>query len=111
MAETPELIKKSFQGFNKKNTASEMSFSDFGKLPPQALDLERAVLGALLIDSNAMDSILGIIEGKSFYNEAHKSIDNTIFIICISSPLSEIIKLIQTIVSLKILYVLQKMLC
>ncbi|MBK7957356.1 MAG: replicative DNA helicase [Bacteroidetes bacterium] len=74
MAETPELIKKSFQGFNKKNTASEMSFSDFGKLPPQALDLERAVLGALLIDSNAMDSILGIIEGKSFYNEAHKSI-------------------------------------
>jgi replicative DNA helicase len=43
----------------------------FGKVPPQATPLEEVVLGALLIDQNAMAMIVDVISPKSFYLEAH----------------------------------------
>jgi replicative DNA helicase len=46
-----------------------------GKLPPQAVDLEEAVLGSLMIDRNALDDIMTIIKTPDvFYKEAHKHI-------------------------------------
>ncbi|TXC81550.1 replicative DNA helicase [Luteibaculum oceani] len=45
-----------------------------GKLPPQAIDLEEAVLGALMLDSNALSDVLEILSPSVFYKEAHKKI-------------------------------------
>lgn len=43
-----------------------------GKIPPQALDLEQVVLGALINDNKAIDEVVGIIKsGVVFYKEAH----------------------------------------
>jgi replicative DNA helicase len=45
-----------------------------GKLPPQALDLEEAVLGALMLEKEALNSAIDILQAVSFYKEAHQMI-------------------------------------
>lgn len=45
-----------------------------GKLPPQALDLEEAVLGALMIEKDALSAVIDILKPESFYKEAHQRI-------------------------------------
>ena len=45
-----------------------------GRVPPQALDLEEAVLGALLIDKNALSKIVDILHSNAFYKEQHQLI-------------------------------------
>jgi replicative DNA helicase len=45
-----------------------------GKLPPQAIDLEEAVLGALMLEKEALNSAIDILQAKSFYKEAHQKI-------------------------------------
>lgn len=46
----------------------------FGKVQPQALPLEEAVLGAILLDSNALTIVLDILKPESFYLNAHNLI-------------------------------------
>ncbi len=47
---------------------------EHGKLPPQALDLEEAVLGALMLEKDAVNAAIDILQPKSFYKEAHQKI-------------------------------------
>lgn len=46
----------------------------FGKVQPQALPLEEAVLGAIMLDKEALPVVLDILRSDSFYLDAHKSI-------------------------------------
>lgn len=46
----------------------------FGKVQPQALPLEEAVLGALMLDREALPMIMDILRPESFYLEAHQHI-------------------------------------
>ncbi|MDP5202427.1 replicative DNA helicase [Flavobacterium sp. DG2-3] len=45
-----------------------------GKLPPQAIDLEEAVLGAMMIDKKGVDDVIDILQPDAFYKDAHKHI-------------------------------------
>ena len=45
-----------------------------GKLPPQALDLEEAVLGALMLEKNALNAVVEFLKPEHFYAETHKEI-------------------------------------
>ena len=45
-----------------------------GKLPPQVLELEEAVLGAMMIDKKGVDEVIDILQPDAFYKEAHKYI-------------------------------------
>lgn len=45
-----------------------------GKLPPQAVDLEEAVLGAMMIDKKGVDEVIDILQPDAFYKDAHKHI-------------------------------------
>ena len=47
---------------------------DYGKIPPQALDLEGAVLGAIMLEKDAILSVLDILKPECFYQEAHQKI-------------------------------------
>ena len=47
---------------------------DLGKIPPQALDMEEAVLGALMLEKEAVITIVDILRPESFYKEAHQKI-------------------------------------
>lgn len=48
------------------------------KIPPQAIDIEEVLLGALIIDENAYFDIKGIIPVEAFYKNQHQTIFNTI---------------------------------
>jgi replicative DNA helicase len=47
---------------------------DFGKVPPQANDMEEAVLGAIMLEKEAVISTLDILKPESFYKDAHQKI-------------------------------------
>jgi replicative DNA helicase len=57
----------------KLGTIGQQLF-EIGKLPPQAIDLEEAVLGALMLDKDALTNVIDILQPKSFYKEAHNRI-------------------------------------
>lgn len=63
--------KKNF--FKPRTTSSSISHG-LGKIPPQALDLEQAVLGALMIEKDALTVVLEILKPDSFYHEKHQKI-------------------------------------
>ena len=48
--------------------------TEIERLPPQDLDAERAVLGSLLIDPDAVVTISGKIQSEDFYREQHRAI-------------------------------------
>lgn len=50
-----------------------------GKIPPQALDLEEAVLGAMMIDKKGVDEVIDILSPEAFYSEGHQHIFQSIF--------------------------------
>ena len=49
-----------------------------GKLPPQAIELEEAVLGAMLIDKKGVDEVIDLLEPGAFYKTAHQNIFESI---------------------------------
>lgn len=50
-----------------------------GKIPPQALELEEAVLGAMMIDKKGVDEVIDILQPDAFYKDAHKHIFEAIY--------------------------------
>ncbi len=49
-----------------------------GKIPPQAIDLEEAVLGAMMLNQNALNEIIDILNPDMFYKENHARIYSAI---------------------------------
>lgn len=45
-----------------------------GKVPPQAVDMEEAVLGALMLDKNAIALVIDLLKPETFYHDAHQLI-------------------------------------
>jgi hypothetical protein len=45
-----------------------------GKIPPMALDLEEAVLGAIMIEADAFKYVVDILKEESFYKDTHQKI-------------------------------------
>lgn len=60
-------------GNRSKLLARDISES-LGKLPPQALDLEESVLGALMLEKNALTAVIEFLRPEHFYTEQHKEI-------------------------------------
>ncbi len=48
------------------------------KVPPHNDDAEKATLGALLLDSSAFDTVVGIVRPRDFYKNSHKLIYETL---------------------------------
>ncbi len=59
------------RAITKKSSPSPF---DMGKIPPQAVELEEAVLGALLLERDALTSVIDILRPEIFYKEAHQKI-------------------------------------
>ncbi|KAF0201851.1 MAG: replicative DNA [Bacteroidetes bacterium] len=65
---------------NKKGTRSPglSDIFEHGKIPPQALDLEEAVLGAIMLEKDALAAIIDVIRPDAFYKDAHQIIFQSI---------------------------------
>ena len=57
-----------------KRTISSVDYLDHGRVPPQAVDLEEAVLGAMLLEQDAVSNVIDILKEDVFYKEAHQKI-------------------------------------
>ncbi len=51
---------------------------EHGRIPPQALEFEESVLGAILIEKDALNTVMEILKPESFYREAHQLIFNAV---------------------------------
>src|SRR3954462_4876261 len=58
----------------RKSGSLELGTMMYGKVPPQAKDLEEAVLGAIMLEKNAFDTVVEILKPECFYVEAHQRI-------------------------------------
>jgi replicative DNA helicase len=61
-------------GFAERRKSLSNSLSGLGKLPPQAVDLEEAVLGALMLEKDALSIVIDIVKAESFYKDSHQKI-------------------------------------
>jgi replicative DNA helicase len=59
-------------GLQRKKSAVDLGTMVYGKVPPQAKDLEEAVLGAIMLEKDAFDSVAEILKPECFYVEAHQ---------------------------------------
>ena len=58
----------------KRPSTGRDAFQEHGKLPPQAIDLEEAVLGALMLEKDAVAAVIDMLVPATFYKESHQSI-------------------------------------
>ena len=63
----------------KKGQAPAVINLQQGKIPPQALDLEETVLGAMLIDKKGVDEVIDILQAEAFYKTAHQYIFDAVY--------------------------------
>jgi len=59
---------------NRRKTAPDLSTMIYGKVPPQARDLEEAVLGAVMLEKAAFDTVIEILKPECFYVDSHQRI-------------------------------------
>lgn len=57
-----------------KYTNQSLSIPEIGKVPPQARELEEAVLGALMLEKDAYSLVSDILKPESFYDPIHQTI-------------------------------------
>ena len=61
--------------YRKKHGNADFDANSIGRVPPQSIDLERAVLGALMIEKSAIDEVVEIIKAPEvFYKDGHMRI-------------------------------------
>lgn len=70
-------MQKNYKKSQNKSTSSQID-TDLGFLPPQALELEEAVLGATMIEKGAFSLIDELLLPDDFYSDLHKLIFQSI---------------------------------
>ncbi len=74
MADRPSFAPERPRGARRTAPPALDTALDMGRLPPQAPDLEQAVLGAMLLERNAVDVAIDILQPESFYLDQHQRI-------------------------------------
>jgi replicative DNA helicase len=62
---------------NRRKPSIDLSTMVYGKVPPQAKDLEEAVLGAIMLEKAAFDVVAEILKPECFYVDAHQRVFKT----------------------------------
>jgi len=58
----------------RRKSPIDLTTMVYGKVPPQAKDLEEAVLGAIMLEKGAFDAVIEILKPECFYVDAHQRI-------------------------------------
>jgi replicative DNA helicase len=58
----------------RRKPSADMSSMVYGKVPPQAKDLEEAVLGAIMLEKSAFDTVVEILKPECFYVDSHQKV-------------------------------------
>ena len=63
---------------NRKNKIEKVYLSEAGRIQPQALEVEKAVLGALMLERDAFSTVSELLRPECFYDKKHELIFNAI---------------------------------
>lgn len=74
MAEQHESIRASVKRITDRKPRSQYPELELGKVPPQATEFEEAVLGAMLLDRDAVTTVIEILKPETFYTDQHQVI-------------------------------------
>ncbi len=58
----------------RRKSSIDLTTMVYGKLPPQAKELEEAVLGGLMLEKSAFDTVVEILKPECFYVDSHQRI-------------------------------------
>ncbi|MDR1847667.1 MAG: replicative DNA helicase [Bacteroidales bacterium] len=84
------------QKTNRKSAMSyDQAFALNGKIPPQAIDIEESVLGALLLDQDALANVIDVIKPEYFYLAEHKEIFIAIYTLFKDNKPIDILTLVE----------------
>jgi len=82
-----------------KNTQSQGPIGrlnlEIERVPPQSIDLEQAVLGAILLEKDAVFEVIDILSPQSFYKEEHRKIFQTILYLSSANKAIDILTVTQ----------------
>ena len=67
--------------YTSKSKNTDIISLQKGRIPPQAIDLEEAVLGAMMIDKKGVDEVIDILTAQSFYKQSHQHIFEAIYVL------------------------------
>ena len=59
---------------SRSSNITSKEVAEHGKIQPQAVDLEEAVLGAMMLEKDAVSAVIDILSPAVFYKESHKKI-------------------------------------
>ena len=72
---TPVRLSSVMSGTGSKSKLLVRDISEsLGKLPPQAIEVEEVILGALMLEKNALTAVIEFLRPDHFYTEQHKTI-------------------------------------
>ena len=67
--------RRPFGDVTRRNVMTqEQIFANQGRIPPQATDLEEVVLGALMLEKEAVNEVIDILTPEAFYLDKHQKI-------------------------------------
>lgn len=69
----PQFNKSLKKGY-KREEREQLPALESGKIPPQSIEIEQAVLGALMLERNALTAVIDILKPGVFYKDAHQKI-------------------------------------
>src|SRR5690625_1164086 len=68
------LMEKAQTKPERASATSPVISLERGKIPPQAVNLEEVVLGAMMIDKKGVDEAIDILHPDAFYSQKHQAI-------------------------------------
>ena len=90
-----EIINTNKDRKQRRKGAADLSTMVYGKVPPQAKDLEEAVLGAIMLEKAAFDTVVEILKPQCFYVEAHQKIFSAMLSLQIKSSPIDILTVVE----------------
>ena len=72
MNEKPVTSTKS--DVKRRRPITQATIAEYGKLPPQAIEVEEIVLGSMMLEKNAVTAVVDLLKPQVFYKEAHQRI-------------------------------------
>ena len=71
-----DTLTRPFSNNMQRRTSAtpEQLLASQGRIPPQAVDLEEVVLGALMLEKEVVNEVIDILTPEAFYKEAHQKI-------------------------------------
>lgn len=80
---------------NKKRNGLDLGSMVYGKVPPQAKDLEEAVLGSMMLEPNSIVDVANILRPEDFYVDAHQRVYSAILELNKNSQPVDILTVVQ----------------